>query len=256
MSRGAMTRSFVPFVCAAAVAYAALGCSAADPTRTVQVEGELGNGGFLFLCDDSVQCEKTASDVSRFPKSIAVGATFNVRYKLDKDPALIKITLDNAAQDKGITVQPAVVAPTSVSATKYQYISRGPAGFLGLKVGFATLVARDRKGFVVDYLTVKLQQPDAVAVYKAEDRNSPPPRVTTVQLTEGDTASLRAVAQKAGQDLGGALQVEWISDTPDVVSVDGRSGVKVTLTAKKAGTATLTATAGGFENKIAVEVKP
>lgn len=251
-----MTRSFLPFVCGAAVAYAALGCSAADPTRSVQVQGELGNGGFLFLCDDSVQCEKTASDVSKFPKAISVGATFNVRYKLDKDPALIKITLDNAAVDKGITVQPAVLAPSSASAANYQYLSRGPSGFLGVKVGFATLVARDRKGAVVDYLTVKLQQPDAIAVYKAEDRNSPPPRVSSLEITEGDTASLRAVAQKANQDLGGALQVDWTSDTPEVVSVDGRNGVKVTLTAKKAGTATLTATAGGFENKISVEVKP
>lgn len=251
-----MTRSFVPFLCAAAAAYATLGCSAADPTAKVQVEGELGNGGFLFLCDDSVQCEKTASDVSKFPKAISVGATFNVKYKLDKDPAIIKVSLDNSSPDKGITVQPATGTATSAtSAGAYQYLSRGVDGLVGIKTGFATLVARDTKGSVVDYITVKLQKPDAIAVYRAEDRSSPPPRVSTVSLTTGDNASLRAVAQKAGQDLGGALQVDWDSDKPNVVSVDGKAGVKVTLTAKSAGSAVLTATAAGFTTTINVEVK-
>lgn len=250
-----MKRSFVLIACAALAAACAAGCTPTDPTSSVQVEGELGNGGFLFLCDDSVQCSKSAGDVSRFPKAIAIGATFNVRYQLKTDPSLIKITLDRSSNDQGITVQPATLASSSASATKYQYISRGPSGFLGVQPGFATLVARDTKGTVVDYVTVKLQKPDAIAVYPVVSKVDPPPRVTSLDLTTGENASLRAVAQKAKQDLGGALQVDWTSDPPGLLSIAGQRGVTVTVTAKSTGTGTLTATAGGFTQTIPVEVK-
>ncbi|MBS2014022.1 MAG: hypothetical protein JST00_14120 [Deltaproteobacteria bacterium] len=252
-----MKRSFLPLAClvAACAAASVVGCAPASPTNPVLVEGELGNGGFLFLCDDSVQCDKTSTDVSRFPKAIAIGATFDVRYRLKTHPSLIKISLDSSAADQGITVQPATLASSSTSATKYEYISRGPSGFLGLQTGFATLVARDRKGAVVDYVTVKLQKPDAIAIYDAATKIDPPPRVGTVELVTGETASFRAVAQKASQDLGGALQVEWTADPPGILSVAGQRGVKATVTAKAPGTGTLTATAGGFTQKITVEVK-
>ncbi len=248
--------SLVPILCAAAAAYATSACTPVDPTRSVQKEGELGNGGFLFLCDDSVQCEKTANDVSRFPSAVAQGATFNVRYVLKQDPATLQIRLNEYAKDRGITVQTVGSAAGSSAPAKYTYLSSGPSGFVGVTKGFATLVARDAAGSVVDYLTVSVQPPDAIAVYDFADVRALPAKLANDTISRGASKTYRAVAQKANADLGGALSVQWSTTDPTIASVDAVSGVKVTVTAKKAGKTRLTALGGSFERAVEIEVTP
>jgi len=236
--------SILPALVAAAAIFATVGCQASAASKPGYKPGELGNGGFLFQCDDSVACERSSKDATKFPAAVSLGAPFTVRYELVTSPSTINIRINESDPNKGITVQ-------TVGNT---FLSSGPDGFVGLKAGYATLASRDSAGSIVDYVTVRVDKPDAIVVYDASDTSLTPARIDTLSLAQGARRAYRAVAQKKSQDLAGALRVEWTSSDPSVVKIDNVSGVKVTVSALKAGAATLTAVGGTFTQQIPVEV--
>jgi len=241
-----MKRSFFPSAVALLAVLVTAGCSLGS-SKSGEKPGELGNGGFLFTCDDSVACEKFSNDATKFPSAVSLGAPFTVRYE-PKSETRARLTLDNRAPESGITVAP-------VGSV---LMSRGPDGFVGIKAGYATLASRDAAGRVIDYVTVRIAKPDAIVVYEANETVVPsaPARVQSLALDIGDRRTYRAIAQEKNQDLAGALRVEWISSAPDVVQIESATTGSVNVVARKAGSATLTVSGGTFQQLIPVQVSP
>lgn len=211
-------------------------------------EGELGNGGFLFTCDDSVACEDDTNDASAFPSAVSLGATFAVRY-VPQTRAGTDIRFNESEKNRGITV-----SPTG------QFISSGPDGFVGIKEGYGTLASRDASGRIIDYVTLRVAKPDALVVYEASlssGATAPTPvKVDNVELRTGSRRSYRVRAQENHQDLAGSLRVQWESDDESIVAIDSVQSNTVTVTAKKEGTTKLHATGGTFVEDIVVTVMP
>jgi hypothetical protein len=227
------------FALALGLAALASGCSAAD---TGSKPGELGNGGFFFSCEDAVSCTPYSDDASKFPKAVSLESTFQVRFEPKKGDTLI--TFNEQAPQRGLTINPVG-----------EYIARGPAGLVAKKSGYATITSRDAAGRLVDFINIRVAKPDALVVYPADDASAKPKPVVAVSIGTGDSRTYRAFAQEKNDVLGGTLPVVWKAETPGTIDVQSTSDGKVTVTALKAGPATLVATGGTFEQRIPVEVK-
>lgn len=230
-------------VAALAACAMALGCSgithpsASSPSVK---KGELGNGGFTFKCDDSVACDRW-NNADEFPSDVALGSTFELDFLLRQDSRGF-VWLKDA--ERGTTIEPVG-----------KYINRGSSGFAAVEPGIATISARDQKGWLVDYITVRVARPTGLVVYDADYRGDDPERLATISLQNGDRRSFRTVAQQAGRTLAGLITVEWTSDDKNVVAIEGYSRGQVTIIAKGKGTAVLTAKGGGgLVQNIDVEV--
>ena len=219
------------------------GCSSADSGYKA---GELGNGGFYFACTDAVSCARYSDDAAKFPKAVSLGSSFQVRFVSKTSANDTHIAFNEQAPNRGITISPVG-----------EFISRGPAGLVALKTGWATITSRDAAGQLVDFVNLRVAKPDALVVYDADSVHSgdAPERVETVTLVGAESRALRAFAKEDNSVLGGTLAVEWSCSPTDIVDLQDDEG-KVTLRARKPGTATLTATGGTFTQQVQVEVKP
>ncbi len=225
-----------------AVVAFAVGCSGiTHPSASSPAvkKGELGNGGFTFKCDDSVACDRW-NNADAFPTDIALGSTFELDFLLRQDSNGF-VWLKDA--ERGTTIEPVG-----------KYVNRGAAGFAAVEPGIATLSARDQKGWLVDYITVRVAKPDSLIIYDAEYKGTNPERLVSITLDAGDRRSFRTVAQQGLKPLAGSVTVEWTSDHPELVAVEGYSRGKVTIVGKGAGSATLTAKGGGLTQKLDVTV--
>jgi hypothetical protein len=214
-----------------------------DPSRgdPAYRQGELGNGGFLFQCDDSVACDRWSTNNAKdFPKRIATGSVFNLRFVPTEDQGLDLDGTDTA----GITLQ--AVEP---------YVGRGTEGFAALKPGYGTVIARRANGAVVDYVTLTIVQPTALVVYPAEYKGTSPERIERITMKANETKAYRVVAESNGEAVAGSVRMAWSSGTSDVVSVTYQSGV-ARLSARAAGKTTLTAEGAALSRAIDVEVTP
>lgn len=236
----------------AMVAVAALGASGAlagcndnpAPGSAAYKEGELGNGDFLFACDDGVACLPYSGDAKRFPKQIATGSNFDVRF-VAKGQQGTTINIDGKQYD-GVTVE--AVAP---------YVSKAPGEFAAVKPGYGTVIARDSAGTVIDYVTLKIVPPDDLIVYDANydaARGDDPPRIQSITLKVEEAPRYRVVAEYGGNAAAGSIPVKWESKNPAVVAVESYANGVVNLRAKSAGTAEITATGASLEKTIEVEV--
>jgi hypothetical protein len=212
--------------------------SSGDPAYR---QGELGNGGFLFQCDDSVACDRWSTNNAKdFPKRIATGSVFNLRFVPTDDQGL---DLDGA-DTAGVTLQ--AVEP---------YVGRGTEGFAALKPGYGTVMAKRANGAVVDYVTLTIVQPTTLVVYPAEYKGTSPERIEKIAMKVNDTKSYRVVAESNGEAVAGSVRMAWSSAANEVVSVTYQSGV-ARLSAGKAGRTTLTAEGAALSRSIDVEVTP
>jgi hypothetical protein len=221
-------------------ALATTGCSLNDSGYKA---GELGNGGFYFSCDDAAACSKYTDDASKFPKAVAQGATFTVRF-VPKQDSGVQIKLNESEPNKGITIQPVG-----------EFVSRGPKGLVALKTGYATLASRDAAGKLIDYVVVRVAKPDTLVVFSADESRTDPPRVETLSVNVGDRSAYRAFAQEKKQDLAGSLQIDWTSSDKTIFDVENTNDGKATIIAKAPGNAKLHVVGGTFEQDIPVEVK-
>lgn len=228
-----------------AVVVALAGCSGNPGAGDLAYkEGELGNGDFLFACDDGAACLPYSGDAKRFPKQIATGSTFDVRF-VAKDQQGSAIVVKDKRYE-GIVAHP--VEP---------FVSKGPEGFTANKPGYGTIIVRDSANIVVDYVTLKIVQPNDLIVYEADydvGRGAEPPRIQTVTLKEGAAQRYRVVAEYGAEPAAGSIPVKWESDNTDSVVVESYTRGVVNLRAKAVGEATLRALAGGLEKTIDVEV--
>ena len=207
-------------------------------------EGELGNGDFLFACDDGAACLPYSGDASKFPTQIASGANFDVRFVAKKQQGT-SITIDEKRYD-GIT--------TKAVGT---YVSSGPEGFAAIKPGYGTILVEDSKGTVIDYVTLKIVKPDGLVVYDANydvAQGKEPPRVQTMKLKVEEQTSYRVVAEYKFEAIAGAIPVGWESVDNDVVVVDSYTRGVVNLRAKGVGKTKLKARGASLEKEIEVEV--
>ena len=233
-----------PFVTALLAAALAAGCSLSDPGVK---QGELGNGGFHFSCDDAVACGQYTGSATKFPDAVALGSTFAVTFT-PKSASGLDIHFNEAAPDRGITVSP-------VSEV---FVGRGVNGLVGLKTGYATIASRDAAGQLVDYVVIRVAKPDALIVYSADQPTSDPLPVDTVELSlsQGDRKTFRAFAQQNKASLAGSLQVEWKSTNALVAEVQSTTGGVATVVPRSAGSAMLVATGGTFTQQVPITVKP
>ncbi|GAC1549294.1 MAG: hypothetical protein NVS3B10_12680 [Polyangiales bacterium] len=232
------------FATAFAAAVLAAGCSLADPGTK---EGELGNGGFHFSCDDAVACGKYTDTAAKFPDAVALGSTFAVTFTPTSASGL-KITFNDSQPDRGIVVSPVSDA----------FVTRGVKGLVAVKSGYAALASRDAAGHLVDYVVVRVARPDALVVYSADQPTSTPTVVDTIELSlsAGDRKMFRAYAQQNKAGLAGSLQVEWTSSNPLVAEVQSTTDGVATVVPRSAGSATLIATGGTFTRNVPITVKP
>lgn len=235
-------RSLVPL---AGLALALGACTPnPSPGDAAYRDGSLGQGSFAFACDDGLACHVTSSgDAKTFPSMIATGSRFDVRF-VPNDEQGVDDPFDSSSTN-GIVITP--VAP---------YLENGIDGLAAVKPGWGTLLATDATGAVVDYIIVTIVQPDALVVY---DANTPltlenPASIDEVSLSPGDTRTFRVVAEKNDERVAGALTTSWSSSDESILDVDRSPGGLVTVRAKKAGSATLTAKGAALETKVTVDV--
>jgi hypothetical protein len=223
-------------VCAAATLIACGNPPAGSPEYK---QGALGNGGFLFQCDDSVACDRWSDGNAKdFPSQIATGSTFQLRFVAAQDQGDLV-----ANSQQGTTLRP--LAP---------YVSTGPDGITTLKPGLGTVMARNAGGSVIDYVTLHILKPDALVVYAAEYKGTSPTPIESLTMKAADRRSFRTVGQIDKQALAGSIRIEWTSSDQSVIDVESYTGGVVTLIAKKAGTATLTAAGAALTKSVSVTV--
>lgn len=240
----------------ACVALAA--CTPSGASTTAEKQGELGNGAFLFACDNSVACDRwSTGNAERFPDAIATGSTFGLYFLpkgqtfrgtvediVDLNRRGVVVTVDDRRYE-GVTVQP--IGPN---------ISDGPDGFSGVQPGYATAVARDNAGTIIDYVTLKVVQPDALVVYAAAYEGTDPLQVQAIDMTVGTTESYRTVASHQATVVAGAVRVAWSSADPSIAQIESYDRGVVRILAKGVGTTTVTAVGAALEKRLDVEVKP
>src|SRR5262245_4996014 len=109
------------------LALALFGCTNPASGSSQYKPGELGNGGFLFKCDDSVACDRWSTNNARdFPQQIATGAVFRATFVASGDQG---INLGGGTTYEGATAQP--VSP---------YMSATPDGnFTTVKPGYGVI---------------------------------------------------------------------------------------------------------------------
>ena len=208
--------------------------------------GELGNGGFYFSCDDAAACSRYSDDASKFPKDISVSSTFAVRFKPKTENSAVTIQFDDRdAVNRGITV-----------STIGDFVTKGPTWLTAVKTGYTSLVARDARGFVIDYTVVRIARPDSLVVFAADEASTTPARVDKITLGLTDRRAFRAFAQKDNAELAGSLQLAWTSTDPTVVAIESAADGKATIVARRNGNATLTVKGAALEQSIPVEVAP
>jgi hypothetical protein len=247
VSRVSRVRVVVGAALAVAIAAGCSGITHPSPSSPSFKKGVLGNGGFTFKCDDTVACDRY-NNADEFPADIAQGSTFELEFLLRADSG--SFTYLKSAE-RGTTVEPVG-----------KWINRGVSGsqgeaFAAVEAGIATISARDSKGWLVDYITVRVKKPDRLVVYDAAYKGSDPTKLVSVAMDTGETRSFRTVAfQGIATPLAGTLAVEWTSSDQDVVAIEGYTRGKVNILARKGSTApvTLTAKGGGLVATVEVTV--
>lgn len=203
-------------------------------------EGTLGNGGFLFSCDDSVACSRWNNNAKEFPTMITTGSSFSLSYVASEDQGDVLVN----PEYPGMTLE--AVGP---------YMGQGPDGFAALKPGYGTVIAHDRDGRVIDYVTLHIVKPDALVVYDAAYKGTEPIPIDSLSLVANERKQYRTVGETNHEASAGSIRVEWVSDNPAVVKVESYKSGVVTLRAIAAGKATITASGAALEKTIPVEVK-
>jgi hypothetical protein len=204
---------------------------------TAKKSGELGNGDFVFHCDDGAACIPYSNDASKFPQMIATGSTFQMTFSPDSKAPTVE------------GIEP--------------YFRLGPDGIAALEPGQGTIIARDNAGKIVDFISLKIVQPEGLVVYRADadvtSRQIPTP-VDKVTLTIDKDASYRVIGQvggtadHGGQPVAGSIRVDWQSSDTSVARIESYTGGVANIRAIGAGNAKLTVTGGALTTELDVEV--
>lgn len=225
-----------------------VGCSDADylpaaGDRAYETGG-LGNGAFLFLCDDTVTCDPRSENAERFPQMLAAGATFDLRF------------VPTGEQGEGRPLGSTYGGLTGEALGPF--LGNGPAGYVALEPGYGTVIVRDHRGLVVDYLHLRVTRPDGFLLYAADAAPiKNPPAIESLMLARSVRRSLRAVPVRYGTPLAGWIPLQWQSSDPGVVAVESVIGGVVNIVTKGVGSARLTADGAAMRStELRVQVLP
>ena len=246
------TRAVFAAVIVSALSSAA-GCRVQPDTSSPSYKkGELGNGSFVFQCDDSVACDRWSNSANAFPDKVSTGAIFDVRFIANGDAAGFSVTTDRATTASGTVYD----GQSSVTYTAIApYMSSGPDGFVTVKPGYGVIAAKDANGAILDYVTVRIVKPDGLVVYDAKYKGTDPVRLEKIDLQNGESQDFRTVAEYDMEAIAGSIRVEWTSADSSIAEVVGyRHGV-VTVKGKAAGKTKLTAAGAALTQEIDVEVQ-
>lgn len=229
----------LPFMLAGALlATAAVGCGDDGPPRTsASVGGELGQGRFVYRCDNSIADCNPQGDATVFPDAVVSGGTFELEF-LPENQDITGITLESASSE---------------------ILEKSPKGFTGQKAGFGTVLAKDSSGRIVDFRSVEIVIPDHIGVYEsaAEGRRPDAPDfLITVELELDKTRALRALGRTdTGDPLAGVVGYEWSTDNKEIATIETFSRDSVTIKGRKEGTTQLVIKGSGKEERIDLVVK-
>jgi len=207
---------------------AALGGCPDDTYDQTAARGDLGNGEFVYGClgDTDVAC--LGDPDPAWPRAVAVGGLFDVRFASDRDGA-----------------QPTVISPAS------EFAKKSAGGFFVQSAGTFALLAVNGNREVIDIK--HLRAADIAEVRVQRGRELPARQLT---LGAGERVELGAQpVDAAGLALAGALEYAWSSDDERVLSVDSLSDLrKVRVRGLSNGRATLHVQVSGADFAIDVTV--
>jgi len=229
-----------------AMAIAALACNGGNPGpgSPSYKTGALGNGGFTFRCDDSVACDRWSNSAQNFPTKVASGSSFELNFFAKNENGVIQVNVNERPEPRGYHIEGV-----------QSHVGKDANGkFAVTKPGVATIMARDGKGWVVDYVTFQVFAPNGLVVYDSAYKGNTPPRVQSINMKKSERKSYRAVGEINKQPLAGAFTVEWKSEQPSIVDIETISEGTATIIAKAPGTTKLVAEAAGTKEEISVEV--
>lgn len=219
-------------------------CSATPSSNDVAYKaGSLGNGSFLFDCDDSVACARWSNNAKEFPTLFTTGSNFNLAFIATEDQGNTNLSTGNGTYP-GLTIE--AVGP---------YVGKGPDGFAALQPGYGSVIAHDKDGKVIDFITLHIVKPEALVVYDAEYTGAEPVPVDAVGLATDDRARYRTVGETRGEPSAGSIRVEWTSDDPSIVAVESYVRGVVTLHALRHGSTAVTAAGAALTKRITVVVQ-
>ncbi len=196
-----------------------LGCTGEPAPVVEETGGQLGNGVFRWSC---VNATDPTCGTGEFPSAAAVGSRFGLEFFPGQDlPGEIGT----------FVVEP--VSPTRLGSEHGAWMAR--------RVGSISIVAIGH-GYAVDYISLGLLEIDGVRLVHASgnsecvdddlDGNCDPVSRAVFDGVVFLEQDMRVGAQPlhGGTDLGGAVEYQWESMTPDVLVVtptaDNRAGLR------------------------------
>jgi hypothetical protein len=195
--------------------------------------GELGRGGFTYLCLDTTDdAACLASQKTTFPHAIAVGAKFGMEFYKTSTSSPLEV----------IGGSPAHIE------TDYEGMTALVGGTLAV---FAT--SSDK---VLDLIHVDVVPIAELELGDWSSSNTGWKKLSRVSLDAGERRTVRSVPSDSnGRILAGGPAYEWHIDDPEVAVIrEDVDGAVTTIEGVGAGRTTLTVAVGTISRSYAVEV--
>jgi hypothetical protein len=192
--------------------------------------GDNGEGDFRYVCAAATDPTCQGAIVEQtFPTQIALGAVFGVSFSA--------------------TSSTATTAVVQSAATALLHFENGK--FRAAEAGYAGLVALNTDGRVVDFTHVLIAAPAGFAILR--DATTPALAVMTTGASQTVFAS---PLDGDGFAIAGAVPATWsVSDATVLELVETSPAVAMTINAKAVGQTTLTVSAGGVSQDVAITVE-
>jgi hypothetical protein len=214
--------------------------------------GAAGLASFLFLL---AAC---GSD------SGSTGALGQSETSPECDPGDVSCGLDGPiAVGARLPLQISITAPgvaassIALESTKTNVLAVDGASVKGVKPGFATLTMLDKNAWVIDFLTVSVEEPDRIALFRRKDAGlEPSPLPSRMQIAVGDDFEVSLQAFLGATRLLGDLEATWTVDGSSVRMLDGGRPATRRFRAAAAGTSTINVQSANRAATLVLEVQP
>lgn len=219
-------------------------------------DGSLGFATFRWQCAGTGDVACVPGRVDDFPRTVAVGASFEAGFVLDErvpnelEPGRIELVGPKAESSGSYGGS----YGDSYGDDAHTAVSRT---FLALEEGEVSLLAMADDETVADYTELSLIPVSSLAVVqdcRARECEAGVDGDAISAVTAGDRIDLRVEPFGGGALLVGDLDYTWESLAPEVAELEVIDGHVATLQGKQAGTAYLRVWGGGVEDTVAIEV--
>jgi len=195
-----------------------------------------GGTGALGQSETSPECDP--GDVScGLDGPIAVGARL---------PLNISITAPGVA-----------ASSITLESTKTNVLAIDGASVRGVTPGFATLAMLDKNAWVIDFLTLTVEAPDRVALFRRKEAGLEPSELPSrMQIAVGDDFEASVLAFLGPTRLQGDLEATWTVDGTSVRMLDGGRPATRRFRAFAVGTASVKVQTSAHTASLSLEVLP